>query len=335
MLRQTSLSLFSSFFTGTSDNPTPTASEIAATIKIQAAARGFLTRRKYKIDQLDYPADYEAFLVGNDPKMPPALDQYHEPNEKIALIATSGLRALSLACKLGNPAKTPKIFLVDNSHQVTRFWRAFIKFMEHKDNNSKENFLQNLPYFLNHHLHLYRDLPSDACTNNNTADFQYLNQDPRVFLTALINKYGYQYVRSVALHTSVITASWTDPLLFTKLSNILRYLEINKIFMYPSNIAACLHDRDDIDVMLNNIASLSPALSIHTDCCPTHGVPEKVILAEDQTPDTVFRQLFGERTAASGYRTISVDFETFLMLSMLLRGTQQNEFYESNNKCRK
>jgi CheY-like chemotaxis protein len=73
--------------------------------------------------------DYPAFVVGNDPVMPKELDTFHEAKEQIALIATSGLRAISLACKLGNKENTPKIILVDNSMQVIEFWREMKKFI--------------------------------------------------------------------------------------------------------------------------------------------------------------------------------------------------------------
>lgn len=54
--------------------------------------------------------------MGNDPVIPKEIDKYVEPVDKIAIIATSCLRAIALACHLGNPNKLPKLILVDNKY---------------------------------------------------------------------------------------------------------------------------------------------------------------------------------------------------------------------------
>ena len=44
---------------------------------------------------------------------------WHSKEEKIALIATSGMRSVELACQLSEGE--PKLIILDNSEQVTLF----------------------------------------------------------------------------------------------------------------------------------------------------------------------------------------------------------------------
>jgi hypothetical protein len=264
-------------------------------IKIQSAIRGFQVRERYQINALpdNEREDYPAFVIGNDPKMPPELDHYIEPEDKIALVATSGFRAISLACKLGNPNQIPKILLVDNSRQVIALWRAMRDFVR---NDSKADigplFLYYLEKFLSEHQRLYRNLPADILKKHCTEQVSYLSQDIFGYFKTLINKYDYQYVRKVIMHTSLIEQSWADSDTFNKIGNILSYLNIDKIIMYPSNIVACIDDQETQEKVLNNIEALSPMLSIHTDCCDMHGHPERVMLITNQNPSHVQSELF-------------------------------------------
>lgn len=264
-------------------------------IKIQSAARGFLARKKYRVKHLkSHQLDsYKTFVVGNDPFMPKELDNFNEPNDKIAVVGTSGMRVVSLACKLGNRNQTPKIFLVDNSREVQAFWKAMQDFMANDVKaGTKESFLAHLKTFLQYHGNLYRDIPPEALKKDCKGPRQYLNQDINGYFKALIEKYDYDYVRNVILHASLIKQSWTDKDTFIKLKNITSYLGINKVVMYPSNIVSCLHDKQAEDQLLKNIEQMTPVLSIHTDLCSVHGRPERVILATNQNRTNVTNTIF-------------------------------------------
>ena len=130
---------------------------LSKVITIQSIMRSIHIQNKYKINQLtaENSTDYSTFVIGNDPKMPAELNNYHEFSDKIALVATSGMRAVSLACKLGNSVQTPKIILVDNSLQVIAFWKAMQIFMQDEHQTVTENlFKENFPKFLYKHRHL-------------------------------------------------------------------------------------------------------------------------------------------------------------------------------------
>src|SRR3990167_8546734 len=268
-----------------------------AATRIQACLRGHQIREKYAIESL--PAHrldphYPTFVVGNDPCMPESLDRHHEPRQKIALVATSGMRAVSLACKLGNKENTPKIILIDNSLKVHQFWSAMKLFIgDKKQIQTIGQFLQGLLRFLKQHAQLYRDLPFDTYAQSGPVTVKYLNQSPVTFFRGLCQKYGFDYVRAVILHTTLIKQSWADESLFTKLHHVLNRLGISKIMVYASNIVACEDDPAIRIEILENIKLLSPTCAIHTDSCDTHQVPEKAFLFEkEQGPVLVYHSLF-------------------------------------------
>jgi L-rhamnose isomerase len=74
-----------------------TNSEEKAATLIQKKVRGFLNYKKYGIKHLDPNSltKHPTFVVGNDPGFPKSINKFHESDEKIAVIATSGLRAVS------------------------------------------------------------------------------------------------------------------------------------------------------------------------------------------------------------------------------------------------
>src|SRR5437868_1656342 len=114
-------------------------------VTIQSLIRGKQARKLYKtpslpVDRWDFDP---AFVAGNDPYMPPELHAYCEADEKIALVATSGMRAVSLACTLGNQQQMPKIILIDYSYRVISFWKKMRDFM------ADENFAGTHELFIN------------------------------------------------------------------------------------------------------------------------------------------------------------------------------------------
>ncbi len=301
-----------------------------AAITIQKYMRGFFAKKNYKINHLssEQQTSYLTFVVGNDPLMPKSLNNYHNNDGKIALIATSGMRAVSLACKLGNINNTPKIILLDNSSKVYKFWHAMREFI----NNSAyaataELFVQSLPLFLNQHKHLFRDFAADQFLKYQTSNVQYLNQNINNYFKGLINKYSYAYMKAVILHTSLIKQSWADVDVFVKIKNILNHNAINQIFMYPSNIIDCVQDQNIKEQILNNIIKVNPQLTIHTHTCDTHKHPEQVLLIKNNDPKNVMAIISKQYPCLSkteiSYDNLDDKFVKFMM-NML----------QNNNGCK-
>ncbi len=217
-------------------------------------------------------------------------NDYRELNDKIALIATSGFRAISLACQLGNTRNTPKIILIDNSKNVYKFWYAFREFT--RNHPSKELFFENLPSFLKSNTHLCRQINLSDIYNVGLRTVQYPNQDITAYFNEMIKEYSYEHVRNIINHTTLIKQSWFDTATLAKIKNILNYLNINKIYVYPSNILSMTWNPLDRYLLLDNIKELSPVLSIHTDFCDVHEMPEKVSLYTNQCPTHIENSIF-------------------------------------------
>ncbi len=308
-----------------------------AAVVIQKNIRGFFARKKYRINHLarNQQTNYLTFVVGNDPFMPEELGRYNEPDKKIALIATSGLRAVSLACKLGNKNNTPKIILIDNSAEVYEFWYKIREFVKkpvdgQTVDEASNLFLKNLPTFLNENKSLYRELPDDACVNEN-SEVKYLNQNINIYFSALIKKYGYEYVQSVIAHTSLIKQSWANADVFAKVKNILAYHKIDNVFMYPSNILDCIDDVHVQNEILENIAKINPTLTIYSDRCRVHGYPEKIFLMENSRPDVVRKTIFLPTTCEDKEVQLSdLSILYYLLLNLKDKEDNLNSF---GNKC--
>ena len=320
----------------TTGNSSLSNSQEKAATTIQKHVRRFLARRKYSIQHLreDQQESYLTFVVGNDPWMPPSLDKYNEPNKKVALIATSGMRAVSLACKLGNKKNIPKIVVIDNSSKVYKFWyemREFIKY--DKNAATAELFLKNLPSFLSSHKNLYRDLQDKCVFSDAPPGIKYLNQNINIYFNELIEEYGYDYVRAVILHDSLIKQSWADENVFVKVKNILAYQGIDTIYMYPSNMVACIQDPEIRDQVLENIANANPVLSIYTDYCQIHRRPENVYLLENNYPDQVANTIFAPGKCASNYPSkISLADLEFLFSPLQSKNSSEFDNNYNNNK---
>lgn len=263
-------------------------------VNIQSMIRGQQARNSYEINDLNiYDCEFnKTFVVGNDPVMSVDLDGYCEAKDKIGLVATSGLRVVSLACKLGNFEQLPKIILVDYSYKVTQFWKKIRDLMQDEHGISIDNFSIKLSEFLDQNSCLYEDLSMYDFTNGYVNDVTYLTQDILRYFNELIQTYGFDYVRKVISHASIITQSWGDVETFVKIKNILNYIGVNKVFVYPSNIIRCIPDQELQDTILNNIHLLSPMLSIHTDHCRIHDLPERIFLIENNEPSAVRLKLF-------------------------------------------
>lgn len=127
---------------------------------MQRYYRGHRARKQFQIQPLA-PAKkehYQALLLGNDPKI-----ELKEQDNKgtVAIIGTSGVRSVLLACELGDKSNKkiiPKIILVDNSREVHALWTRLKHFIAQYDTENK--FTSNLPLFLEKNRYLFRDFPS-------------------------------------------------------------------------------------------------------------------------------------------------------------------------------
>lgn len=284
---------------------TQSSAEERASIIIQTSYRRHRDQHKYGIKQFKRAEQSQSltFSVGNDP----VIDQLHlhKPisSQATALVATSGMRAIKIACELKNGGATPKVIIVDNSYEVSLFWNEF------RDAFRQESVEDNL------YKRLKRLFIDEAIIRvfhgediDNNRSFDYLNE--------LVRAYGFATIKRVVLNTIFIKQSWATPGLFLKIKNILAHNGITNIYAYPSNILACMDGRgqdNQITHMLNNIVDLNPRLSIHTDVCPIHGVPEKVFYVTDQTPANVRRQIFASDRSMDN----SSQIENLMLLSML------------------
>lgn len=295
-----------------------------AATKIQKIFRGYAVRKKFHINPLRQSqlTSCSTFVIGNDPIMP-SLDRYHCDNDRIALIGNSGLRSVEIAAKLGNKENTPKVIIVDNSKVVHAFWSAFRKFCQSNDvKGSEKAFFEKLPQFLQDNKDIYRHIGDlDLMRLDNHID--YPNQNIELYLKNLFAQYGFDYIINIINSVSLVKQSWANVETFAILKNILRLVGINKIYMYASNIAACV-DKRDSDQVLENISKMAPVMSIHTNLCSYHGVPEKVFFFDSQDPNLVKSTLFGSNQA-----TMNLDMDS--LLAILYLSEQRN----ANNRIRK
>ena len=84
---------------------------------------------------------------------------------------------------------------------------------------------------------------------------------------------------SIIKGSVIIAQSWGDEQLFVTLKNILEFHEIEKIYAYPSNIKDCTDALTSSAVRIN-IELLNSTLTISSDRCPYHGIPEQIFLQE-------------------------------------------------------
>ncbi len=252
---------------------------ISKLIKLQSLWKGRQVRQKYSFNHLDNDelANCRTFLIGNDPIIK-GLEKHSQSINKIALIGTSGFRALKLICELSNDGPIPKLIIVDNSFQVINFWRNFRDFITSSQLDDVELFFKCLNDFLDTQDEFVRDLSDDIMTKKNYADVEYENQAPVKLICQLANMHGLEYLFEIIKHATFIGQSWTDEKLFISLKNILQLNKIEKIVVYPSNISSCISYNDKIK-LFKNIETLSPVLTIMTDCCPSHLRPENFYLS--------------------------------------------------------
>lgn len=244
--------------------------EEKAALTIQTFFKRHQAQQKYHIEKLppERQTNGHVYVKGNDP----SIDKLHEykslDNEPIAIIGTSGLRALEIACELRHPHNKAKLIIIDNSTVVCQFWRNLRNICEFSPSKT----------YLQQYINLFYGKNQEFCE-------YFLN---------LVNKYGYDVVKNTIKHTTIFNQSWATPGLFKKIRNTLDYIGIAKTYAYPSNILACIIEYKDKPYkasMLENIESLNPILAIHTDLHPLSYKPKKVFYLTDQTPSHVRKQV--------------------------------------------
>jgi hypothetical protein len=292
--------------------------------RFRAYIQGRETRKKFKIIHLkEEKLTKEAtFVIGNDPLIK-NLKNYEseETTLKTAYITCSGVRIISTALRFEKNNKvTPKIILIDNSIKVYKFWYALREFMsQDKYAKTLEIFKKNFPWFLKKHEDLYKNLDVNALEIYATKERQYLRQDILSYFTELSKLYGYNKIRQIIKHASLIKQSWADRDVFIKIKNIVNYLGINKVVMYPSNILSCMPHDKTREQMLENIYTFLPNLTIHTDLCIKHKVPENTFLLTDNNPEFVKNTIFAQNDGITNY---------FMPLLKKLSKPQNPKFYK-------
>lgn len=251
-----------------------------AIVVIQRWWRAQLWRKKYAILHT-LPSDLthdKAFLVGNDPYISD-LDAYAGTGAgKNALIATSGLRALSFICALSQESQQiPKLIIVDNSTKVVRLWRLIRDLAEHADVTQPQEFIRAFHHLLLDNHSLFHRMTDDAYYCYNSDLVTYENQNSILFMRALVHRYGLDYILAIIRHTSIFAQSWTNVAFFTALKNIMDLQGVSRIYAYPSNIYYCALAPDATRVV-RSIQQLEPVVSIETNRCPRHGIPEQQFL---------------------------------------------------------
>ncbi len=228
------------------------------------------------------PADF----LGNDPSIT-NLEQYAATEGHVALIATSGVRAILLACELNEKNKTaciPKIFLIDYSERVDFMWKSMKAIAE--NNTTVENFLIGLSEFLSENVWL-----------KNSSDDAEIR-----FFKYLFNLYSFDYVRKIILGTVFLRQDWENTSTFYKLKNYFKEANIKNKYVYASNIVAC--SPKSAHAILKNIQKIDAKLSIHTNLNILKHKPDTVYLCPDQSPEKVSSCIFPEEKSTADMQPI-------------------------------
>lgn len=241
--------------------------KIQLAIKLQALARGKLTRDKFQVKQLrsEQLTDYHLMPLGNDPD---EIFTGSSSDKKLALVATSGFRAIEVACLMSSDVtKIPKIYLVDNSNNIHELWlRAKNAFFLMADESDLIVMLRSVVLSMPKYTELF------------SSGRYSIKRPPKYldiigFFNNLVANYGFINVKKIVCNTVVIRGDWTDNCLFTRLNAIIREIGILDICAYPSNIASCVRGEYLQKLVIQSVKSLTPRAAIFTDLCSFHGRP--------------------------------------------------------------
>lgn len=258
-------------------------SQEQAAIVVQKNIRRKQCADKYRVFTQKYYSYPNYNAVGNDPVIPiDSLTPFYSATEKSALIGTSKLRSLTIAAHLGNENCVPKIIIIDINKNVCHFWRALrdIFINDKKEQLNDVRFLSKFEELLIQMDEMadFNELAKNISSDHPSAD--YPNQDPIKFMQSLIKNHGFNFIRKMILHTSIIGNRWDDEKTLLAIKNILSKNNITRTFTYTSNIFACIHpcETERMVQLLANIDLLKPIASIHTNRCNIHQSPNKIYI---------------------------------------------------------
>lgn len=271
-----------------------------STLKIQSFFRGYRARKNHGFKLLpdEKRQQYKAFVVGNDPVFTGINRLVKEEKElnPFAVVGTSVLRGLDIAMeirkgKFSYDEKTsnsglPKLIIVDNSREVNAFWRNLRKFVSQQNSDQKQ-FLENLPVFLKENEKLYRKVADNALENEEVT---YPNQNIVLYFENLLKSYGSDVLRVIS-STTILAQDWKDTKFFNKLKNVLDYLQIKDVYIYPSNIASYTTSFEDRQTVLQNVDIFKPKLSIYSDLSFSYEMPRNYLITNKSNPKKVAKWL--------------------------------------------
>ncbi len=266
-----------------------------STLKIQSFFRGYRTRKNYGVKQLqeEEKQKYKAFVVGNDPVFTGINKLVKE--EKVlnpfAVIGTSVLRGVEIAMQIRRSKFTydekisnimlPKLIIVDNSREVNAFWRNLRIFVSQY--SDEKQFLKNLPNFLEENKELYRNIEDNALENK---EINYPNQNIVLYFENLLKSFGSDVLRVISSAT-VLAQRWEDTNFCNKLKNVLDFLQIKDVYMYPSNVASSASSLEDRQIILNNVVTFKPKISVYSNLSFNYEMPTSYLITKKNNPKEV------------------------------------------------
>ena len=266
-----------------------------STLKIQSFFRGYRARKNYGVKQLqeEKRQKYKAFVVGNDPVFTGINKLVKE--EKVlnpfAVIGTSVLRGVEIAMQIRRSKFTydekisntmlPKLIIVDNSREVNVFWRNLRIFVSQY--SDEKQFLKNLPNFLEENKELYRKIEDNALENK---EINYPNQNIVLYFENLLKSFGSDVLRVISSAT-VLAQRWEDTNFCNKLKNVLDFLQIKDVYMYPSNVASSASSLEDRQIILNNVVTFKPKISVYSNLSFNYEMPTSYLITKKNNPKEV------------------------------------------------
>lgn len=243
--------------------------KIKAANDIKRMFKGYKTRQKYVPVPLlkEQLTDYKIFVESNEPDLDKDKIPQLKSNDKVLIVGTSGLNSVEIACMTNT--KHPKILLIDNSQYVVQYWKDLQKIIGAA--NSVEQFKNLLRKYYKTHAHF------SASDCGFQEDWEYIE-----FLIdgyQYNGNYGFEKIKSIILHASIIQQSWGDEATMQKIINLKHYHGYDYVIAYPSNIApylGFLGKPEEAQKVRNNVSKLNADLIIESNLDPIHRYPTEI-----------------------------------------------------------
>jgi hypothetical protein len=229
---------------------------------------------------------YNAYLRSNDYVLN-IKESLVASEGKLIVIASTSLTALSITCELGEKNQShliPELVLIDNGAYAAQLWDALRKFF--LENLTLNDALEKITPFI------YDNLDLISISSFSSAEQHAFALGNIEYFQKIINQHDYQFLRKVALQTVYLAHDWGIEEIFIELKRYIDKNNFEKIFVYPSNIVALSRENLAMKI-LENIDSLEPHLSIHTNLNPVKGFPDKftLLIDEENRPKNAFEVL--------------------------------------------